>query len=54
MHPCHPGAYYYLPLGLRVLEKLTRLIDEELQAIGAQKLAMPTLVSADLWKKTGL
>ncbi|XP_052775449.1 probable proline--tRNA ligase, mitochondrial [Mya arenaria] len=53
LFPCHNGAFYYLPLGLRALEKLTRLIDEELQSIGAQKISMPTMVTAALWKKTG-
>ncbi|XP_052256707.1 probable proline--tRNA ligase, mitochondrial isoform X2 [Dreissena polymorpha] len=50
---CHNGAFYYLPLGLRALEKLTKVIDQEMQAIGAQKISMPTMISAALWKKTG-
>ncbi|XP_053395333.1 probable proline--tRNA ligase, mitochondrial [Mercenaria mercenaria] len=53
LFPSHTGAYCYLPLGLRALEKLIRLIDEEMQAIGAQKIAMPSMVRSSLWKKTG-
>ncbi|KAL4236757.1 prolyl-tRNA synthetase [Mactra antiquata] len=53
LFPCHSGAYNYLPLGLRALEKLTRLIDEEMQNIGAQKIAMPSMIKASLWKRTG-
>jgi prolyl-tRNA synthetase len=50
----HAGVFTYLPLGLRALEKLTHLIDEEMQDIGAQKIAMPTLIKSSLWKKTGV
>ncbi|KAL3868467.1 hypothetical protein ACJMK2_041268 [Sinanodonta woodiana] len=52
IYPCHNGAYYLLPFGQRVLEKLTRVIDNELQAIGGQKISMPTMAPAKLWKKT--
>ena len=43
-----------MPKGLRALEKLVRVIDEELQSIGAQKMSMPTMIQASLWKKTGM
>ncbi|KAK3609898.1 hypothetical protein CHS0354_036662 [Potamilus streckersoni] len=52
IYPCHSGAYYLLPFGQRVLEKLTRVIDDELQAIGGQKISMPTLAPSKLWRKT--
>lgn len=48
----HPGAFYLLPLGQRVFEKLVKVIDEELEKINAQKISMPTLAQAQLWKKT--
>lgn len=48
----HPGAFHLLPLGQRVLDKLIKVIDEELDSIGAQKMSMPTLAKAELWKKT--
>ena len=53
LQPCHTGAYHYMPKGLRALEKLIRIVDEELQSIGAQKMSMPTMMQAHLWKSTG-
>ncbi|KAI8393414.1 uncharacterized protein BYT42DRAFT_524445 [Radiomyces spectabilis] len=47
------GIYSLLPLGLRVIEKISRIIDEEMQAIGGQKLALPLLLSSESWKTTG-
>lgn len=52
IHPSNPGCYYYLPATVRSLEKLTRVIDEEMQAVGGQKLDMPSLCSADLWRSS--
>ena len=48
------GVYHLLPLGLRSLEKLVALIDSEMKAIGAAKMAMPILTPAALWKTTGI
>ncbi|XP_073708397.1 probable proline--tRNA ligase, mitochondrial [Garra rufa] len=53
IHPSNPGCFYYLPVALRSMEKLVRLIDEEMHAIGGQKIDMPALCSAELWKKSG-
>lgn len=53
LYPCHRGSFYYLPFAVRSLEKLVRLIDEEMQDIGAQKISMPTLILGSLWKQTG-
>ncbi|GAB1599947.1 probable proline--tRNA ligase, mitochondrial [Argonauta hians] len=50
---CHSGHYHILPLGTRALQKLRRLIDEEMEATGAQKMIMPNLVPASLWKTSG-
>ncbi|KAI9209729.1 prolyltRNA synthetase putative [Polychytrium aggregatum] len=47
------GIYSFLPLGLRVLNKLERIIDEEMQSIGGQKLALPLLLGTHAWKKSG-
>ncbi|MBN1587014.1 MAG: proline--tRNA ligase [Candidatus Omnitrophica bacterium] len=47
------GAYSYLPLGLRVLAKATRIVREEMNRGGGQELLMPGLQPADLWKQTG-
>ncbi|MCZ6764893.1 MAG: proline--tRNA ligase [Alphaproteobacteria bacterium] len=47
------GIYTWLPLGLRVLRNIERIVRREQDASGAQELLMPTLQSADLWRKSG-
>lgn len=47
------GAFHLLPLGLRSLEKLLRLVDTFMEAADAQKLQMPLLTSQTLWETTG-
>lgn len=47
------GAYSFLPLGLRVLYKIERIIREEMNAIGSQEILMPALHPADNWLQTG-
>lgn len=47
------GAYAYLPLGLRVLENIKRIVREEMNAIRSNELIMTTLQRKDLWEKTG-
>lgn len=46
------GAYTFLPLGLRVIENIKKIIREEMNAIGGQELHMPSLQDPELWKKT--
>jgi len=46
------GVYSYLPLGLRVLEKIEQIIREEMNAIGGQEILMSTLQNRELWKRT--
>ena len=47
------GIYSWLPLGLRVLKKIERIVREEQDRAGAQEVLMPTIQSADLWKESG-
>ena len=47
------GVYDYLPLGLRVLEKIKGIIREELNKIGGQEVMMSALQNPELWEKTG-
>ncbi len=47
------GIYTYLPLGLRVLKKIERIIRQEMNRAGAQELLMPILSPAELWRETG-
>jgi prolyl-tRNA synthetase len=47
------GIYAWLPLGLRVLNKVNAIIREEQNRAGAIELLMPTIQSADLWRESG-
>ncbi len=47
------GLYSWLPLGLRVLDKVETIVSEELEKAGCVRLLMPTLQSTDLWKESG-
>lgn len=47
------GIYIWLPAGLKVLNNIAHIIRQEQNAAGAQEILMPTLQSADLWKRSG-
>jgi prolyl-tRNA synthetase len=47
------GIYTYLPLGVKSLEKISSIIREELNRIGAQEVLMPVLHPKELWQQTG-
>ncbi len=47
------GLYIYLPLGLRVIQKVSNIIRDEMNASGAQEILMPTLQPDALWKQSG-
>jgi len=47
------GLYNWLPLGLRVLHKVTRIIREEMDASGALEISMPVVQPAELWQESG-
>ncbi len=47
------GLYSWLPLGLRVLRKVERVIREEMDAAGALEVFMPAVQPAELWQETG-
>ncbi len=46
------GIYAYMPIMLRVIEKISAIIERELNSIGCTKLLLPQLHPADLWKKS--
>ena len=46
------GIYAFLPLGLRVLQKICAIVREEQDRSGAVELLMPTIQSADLWRES--
>lgn len=47
------GIYNYMPLGLRVIRKVERIIREEMDRAGAIELLMPLVQPAELWQETG-
>lgn len=47
------GAYAYLPLGLRVVEKIKQIVREEMNAIDSNELIMTGLQRKEIWDKTG-
>ncbi len=47
------GIYAWLPLGLKVLNKINAIVREEQNRSGAIELLMPTIQSADLWRESG-
>jgi len=47
------GIYDFLPLGLRVVRKVERIVREEMDRAGAQEILMPAICPAELWKETG-
>lgn len=46
------GVYAYLPLGLRVLEKIKAIVREEMNSVNGQELIMTALQSKELWQST--
>src|SRR4029453_16536062 len=47
------GIYDLLPLGLRVVRKVERIVREEMDRTGAQELLMPIVCPAELWQESG-
>ena len=48
-----PGIYTWLPLGLKVLRNVERVVREEMDAIGAQELSFPALLPREPFEATG-
>ena len=47
------GLYSFLPLGMRVLNKVEAIVNEEMDNIGAQQILMPFVQPADIWHESG-
>ena len=47
------GIYTWMPLGLRVLQKVENIIREEMNASGAQEVMLPVIQPAELWHESG-
>ncbi len=53
IHQEMAGVYTYLPLGWKVLDKISDIVREEMDDIGGQEVVMPVLHPSENWKKTG-
>jgi len=47
------GLYNWLPMGLRVLRKVEKIVREEMDNSGSQELLMPVVQPAELWEESG-
>ena len=47
------GIYSYLPLGMRSLKKVEKIVREEMDNAGAQELLMPALLPAEIYRESG-
>jgi len=52
IHKEMAGVYSYLPLGLRVINNIKRIVGQEMGAIGSTEILMSTLQNKDIWEKT--
>ncbi len=47
------GLYHFLPMGLRVLKKIERIVREEMDKSGALEFELPILTPAEIWQESG-
>ena len=47
------GLYTWMPVGLRVLRKISEIVRQEMDAVGANELLMPSVHPAELWQESG-
>jgi prolyl-tRNA synthetase len=47
------GVYSFLPLGWRVIQKIARIIREEMNRAGAQEVFLPAVIPGELWQESG-
>ncbi|MDC7124751.1 MAG: proline--tRNA ligase [Spirochaetales bacterium] len=53
IHQVAAGLFSYLPLARRVLNKIERILHDEMAMIGAQEITMPVVLPADIWQESG-
>lgn len=53
LRQAYSGIFHLLPLGLRVQDKLERLIDRHMSSLGASKVSLSSITSQDLWERSG-
>jgi prolyl-tRNA synthetase len=47
------GVYSFLPLGWRVVQKISRIVREEMNRAGASEVFLPAVIPAELWQESG-
>jgi prolyl-tRNA synthetase len=47
------GVYVWLPIGHRAIDRICRIVREEMDAIGGQEITMPVIHPAEIWQRTG-
>lgn len=52
VHKEFAGVYSYLPLGLRVIQKIKKIVSEEMEKLGSREILMSTLQTKETWEKT--
>lgn len=53
IRPANPGCFHFLPLGIKSLNKLIKIVDDQMFKIGGQKVLFPGLINSRLWKQSG-
>jgi len=53
IHKEMAGVYSFLPLGLKVIEKIKQIIKEEMDALGGEQVLLTSLQNPEIWKKSG-
>ncbi|KAJ5893996.1 hypothetical protein N7495_005687 [Penicillium taxi] len=53
LRQAYSGVFHLLPLGLRVQDKLERLIDKHMRTLGASKVSLSSISSQELWEQSG-
>jgi len=53
VQPLAAGIYSFLPLGLRVKQRVEQILREEMDALGGQEVELPMVQPADLWRESG-
>lgn len=47
------GCFHFLPLGIKSLSKLIKIVENEMFKIGGQKVLFPSLINSRLWRQSG-
>ncbi|KAF0853155.1 mitochondrial prolyl-tRNA synthetase (ProRS) [Andalucia godoyi] len=53
VRPSSSGIFSFLPLGNRLLRRISDVVEDEMERIGCRQVSLPLLLSEELWRKTG-